>query len=74
VLVDLSDCTCIDSSVLGVLVPAGEDIKQCGGRLELVIPPEATTAQSVATITRLAQFLPIHATHGAGLASSEAEA
>ena len=74
VLVDLSECTFMDSSVLGVLIPAGQDIKQRGGRLELIIPPGATTAHRVATITRLAQFLPIHGTHDAGFASFEAEA
>jgi anti-sigma B factor antagonist len=74
VLVDLSACTFIDSSVVGVPIPAGQDIKQRGGRLELVIPPDATTAHRVATITRLAQFLPIHETHRAGFASFEARA
>ena len=74
VLVDLSECTFMDSSVLGVLIPAGQAIKQRGGRLELVIPPEATTASRVAAITRLAEFLPIHKTHGAGFASFETEA
>jgi anti-anti-sigma factor len=74
VLVDLSECTFMDSAVLGVLIPAGQDIKQRGGRLELVIPPEATTAYRVAKLTRLAEFLPIHETHGAGFASFETEA
>ena len=74
VLVDLSECTFMDSSVLGVLIPAGQDIKQRGGRLELVIPPEATTASRIATITRLNEFLRIHETHEAGFASFEAEA
>jgi anti-sigma B factor antagonist len=74
VLVDLSECTFMDSSVLGVLIPAGQDIKQRGGRLELVIPPEATTAHRVAKITRLAEFLRIHETRAAGFASFEAGA
>jgi anti-sigma B factor antagonist len=71
VLVDLSECTFMDSSVLGVLIPAGHDIKQSGGRLELVIPAEASTAHRVAEITRLAEFLRIHKTHAAGFASFE---
>ena len=74
VLVDLSECTFMDSSVLGVLIPAGQTIKQRGGRLELVIPPEATTASRVAMITHLAELLRIHQTHQAGFASFAIEA
>jgi anti-anti-sigma factor len=74
VLVDLSECTFMDTSVIGVLIPAGHDIKQRGGRLELIIPPAATTAHRVADITRLADVLPIHETHGAGFASFAVEA
>ena len=69
VLVDLSECTFMDSSVIAAFYVAHKSLGARGGRLELVIPPEAITVQRVATITRLAELVPIHETHGAGIAS-----
>ena len=69
VIVDLSECTFMDSSVIATFYVARKSLGARGGRLELVIPPEAITVQRVATITRLAKLLPIHETHGAGIAS-----
>jgi anti-anti-sigma factor len=69
VLVDLSECTFIDSSVIAVLFAAHERLAQRGGRIELVIPPEASTVHRVATLTGLFELLPVHETHGAGIAS-----
>jgi anti-anti-sigma factor len=73
VLVDLSECTFMDSSVIGVLILAGQDVTQRGGRLELVIPAEATTAHYVAKITGLEEFLAIHETDTEGFASFQPE-
>ena len=69
VLVDLSECTFMDSSVIAAFYVARKSLGARGGRLELVIPPEAITVQRVATITRLAKLVPIHETHRAGIAS-----
>jgi anti-sigma B factor antagonist len=70
VLVDLSACTFIDSTVIGALFLAHSQLVEAGGRrLELVIPPEATTVRRVAEITLLGSLLTIHRSHAKGLAS-----
>ena len=69
VLVDLCECTFMDSSVIAAMFVARKKLGERDGRLELVIPPEAGTVQRVASITSLAAILPIHATRDAGLAS-----
>jgi anti-anti-sigma factor len=69
VLVDLCECTFMDSSVIAAMFVARKKLGERDGRLEIVIPPEAGTIQRVASITSLAAILPIHATRSAGLAS-----
>ena len=69
VLVDLSECTFIDSTVIAVLLNAFTEIAERGGRLELVIPPEATAVARVAQIAGLAAILPVHQSSAAALAS-----
>ncbi|MDX6538869.1 MAG: anti-sigma factor antagonist [Gaiellales bacterium] len=68
VLVDLSDCTFMDSSVIGALFRAHQSLAEDGGRLELVIPESATTVKRVADATLLAAMLPIHETRRAAIA------
>jgi anti-sigma B factor antagonist len=68
VLVDLSECTFMDSSVIAAFFHARKKLAERGGRLELVIPPQANTIQRVAKITRLGASLPIHETQGAAVA------
>jgi anti-sigma B factor antagonist len=68
VVVDLSDCTFIDSTVIAAFFRARETLAQRGGRLELVIPLGAATVQRVARITALDKILPIHDTQHAALA------
>ena len=69
VLVDLSECSFIDSTIIGVLVLAFQAQTKRGRRLELAIPPAAQAIQRVATIAGLRTFLSIHETRSAGLAS-----
>jgi anti-sigma B factor antagonist len=69
VLVDLSECTFMDSTVIATFFCACEMLKQRGGRLELVIPQAATTVQNVAKLTALDKILPIHETQRAAVAS-----
>jgi anti-sigma B factor antagonist len=68
VLVDLSECTFLDSSVIAALFRARQKLNERGGRLELVIPESATTINRVAEVTRLAAILPIHETRSAAIA------
>jgi anti-sigma B factor antagonist len=68
VLIDLSDCTFMDSSVIAELFRARRKLNERGGRLELVIPESATTIKRVADVTHLAAILPIHQTRRAAIA------
>jgi anti-anti-sigma factor len=69
VLVDLSECSFIDSTIIGVLVLAFQAQSERGRRLELAIPPTAHAVERVATIAGLRTFLSIHETRSAGLES-----
>jgi anti-sigma B factor antagonist len=69
VLVDLSECTFMDSTVFAAFFRAREQLKERGGRLEVVIPPAATTIQRLARITALDKIVPIHETQRAAVAS-----
>jgi anti-sigma B factor antagonist len=71
VLVDLSECTFMDSTVIAAFFRAREILRRRGGRLELVIPQAATTIQRVARVTTLDKILPIHETQRAAVASIE---
>jgi anti-anti-sigma factor len=72
VLVDLSECSFIDSTVIGVLVLAFQSFSEQGRRLELAIPPGAAAIQRVAKVAGLTTFLSIHETRSAGLESISA--
>jgi anti-anti-sigma factor len=71
VLVDLSECSFIDSTIIGVLVQAFQAQAERGRRLELAIPPAAHAVQRVVTIAGLTTFLSMHETRSAGLASMQ---
>jgi len=73
VLVDLSDCTFVDSTVLSLLVLTCQSQWERDGRLELVIPRETSAIQRVLTIAGLTTFLTIHETRHEGLARLEAD-
>jgi anti-anti-sigma factor len=68
VLVDLSECTTVDSSVLAALVAAAGELEARGGSLALIIPPKAVALQRMAKHARLAELLPIHPSRGAAIA------
>jgi len=72
VLVDLSECDFIDSTVIGALVVTSQTVTERGRRFELVIPADAKAVQRVARVAGLATFLTIHETREAGLASVSA--
>jgi anti-sigma B factor antagonist len=69
VLVDLSECTFMDSTVIAAFFRAREQLKERGGRLEVFIPEAATTIERIAKITGLGSILPIHETQHAAVAS-----
>lgn len=69
VLVDLSDCSSIDSSVITALDRAHKRLVVRGGRLGLLIPCEATAIQRIVKATGLTDRLPIHEDRSAALSS-----
>jgi anti-anti-sigma factor len=72
VLVDLSECDFIDSTVIGALVVGFQTVSERGRRFELTIPADAKAVQRVVQVAGLATFLTIHETLEAGLASISA--
>ena len=73
VLVDLSECEFIDSTIVKTLIAAHRRQLGSGGRLELVIPPEARQIQRLAHLIRLDQIMPIHQSREAGIARTQEE-
>jgi anti-anti-sigma factor len=59
VLVDLSACTFADSSLITALIAANIEIKRREGRIEVVVPPEASAVRQVVELTRLCEIIPL---------------
>jgi anti-sigma B factor antagonist len=72
VLVDLSECTFIDSTVLGVLLAASQEHETAGTRLGLVIPPGAHIVFRITDVAGVAAFLPIYASRDEAVAGLRA--
>jgi anti-anti-sigma factor len=69
VIVDLTECTFVDSSVVATLMAAGRELDARGGTLALVIPAKAASVQRAAKLSGLAETLPVHTNRGAAIAS-----
>jgi anti-anti-sigma factor len=61
VLVDLTECLIIDSTVISVLIRDHQSRRREGQRLELLVPAENATICRTLDITGLRASLPIHA-------------
>jgi anti-anti-sigma factor len=59
VLVDLSDCTFIDSTVIATLLTAMRDAVAGGDRFAIVLPPQASSVQRIVAITKLDEVSPL---------------
>jgi anti-anti-sigma regulatory factor len=73
VLVDLSTCEFIDSTIIKALLAAHAQQLDSGGRFELVIPPEARQVERLAQLIRLHEVMPIHSSREAGVARIQEE-
>jgi anti-anti-sigma factor len=69
VLVDLSECTFMDSSIISAFLLAAKRLQERDGMLELVIPPDARHLHRILEMTSVQTILPSHETWGAGIAS-----
>jgi anti-anti-sigma factor len=69
VLIDLSECTFMDSSLIAELVRTSRGLETRDRRLELVIPTDAHIVQRIAKLTDIASLIPTHETREAALAA-----
>jgi len=69
VLVDLSECSFMDSSVIQALLTTAQSLEARGEQLALVIPAEQGVVARVAHMTRLSEIICIYPSRGTGLAS-----
>jgi anti-anti-sigma factor len=60
VLVDLSECTFVDSTVIGALIAASQELQREGHTLALVVPPENADVARTLEIVRIGDLLSIH--------------
>jgi anti-anti-sigma factor len=60
VLVDLSECSFIDSRVIGALIRASQSVHGRGEHFVVVIPAEQAHLSRIAHLTRLDAFFPIY--------------
>jgi anti-anti-sigma factor len=68
VLVDLSECSLVDSTVIGLLITSASALQERGEQLVLVVPPASTLVARVVEMTRLADVFPVHASRSDALA------
>lgn len=57
VLVDLSDCTFIDSKVIGTIIAASQALARDRSRLELVLPPPGSRVRRTLEVIGLPDVL-----------------
>jgi anti-anti-sigma factor len=69
VLVDLSRCTFIDSSIISLLLATQRTLNARAGRCELVIPPQVGYVTRLFAITGIAGLFTVHASRIAALDS-----
>jgi|tagenome__1003787_1003787.scaffolds.fasta_scaffold19552200_2 anti-sigma B factor antagonist len=68
VVVDLSSCSLIDSTVIGVLVATAADIRAGGENLVLAVPAGESLVTRVVEMTHLAEIFPVHASRAEAVA------
>jgi anti-anti-sigma factor len=60
VLVDLSECTFIGSTVIGIIVKAAHTLARSGHRLELVLPAADSHVAKTLALARIHGLLPAY--------------
>jgi anti-anti-sigma factor len=69
VVVDLSGCSFIDSTVIAALIRGASATHARGDRFALVIPPEQRQVARIAQMVRLGELLSLHDSRDAALAA-----
>jgi anti-sigma B factor antagonist len=67
VVVDLSDCTFMDSTVISALLTASRAARARDEVFAVVIPPERANISRLAEMTRLSEVFPVHTSLAAAL-------
>jgi anti-anti-sigma factor len=60
VLVDLSECTFVDSTVIGALIAAAQELGREGHELSLVVPPDNEHIARTLEIVRIGELMRIY--------------
>src|SRR3954468_14963827 len=60
VLVDLSECEFMDSSVIGELLEKYEDLRREGHRLDLLVPPGRASVRRIIDVVGLDTLITVH--------------
>jgi anti-anti-sigma factor len=68
ILVDLTNCTCIDSGTIGALIAAHGGATAQGHRLAMLIRPQPDALARTIKATRLADIIPVHTSRNAAFA------
>jgi anti-anti-sigma factor len=71
VIVDLSECDFIDSTVIARLLSTANDVRAEDEQLVVVIPPESKTVARVAHLIQLSELIPVHRSQSDAIASFE---
>jgi anti-anti-sigma factor len=61
VIVDLSDCSFIDSTVIALLLHAQSVVAQDGGRFAVALPTKPNAVTRVVDLMQLVQLVPVYA-------------
>ena len=62
VLVDLADCSFIDSTIIGVLITSSQELEREGHVLELYVPPENAAVFRTLEVTGMGELVVLHST------------
>jgi anti-sigma B factor antagonist len=71
VVVDLSECSFIDSTVIQEFIETSETVRASGEKVVLVIPPEQAQVVRIAQLAGLAQIFELHESTEGAFASLE---
>lgn len=63
VLIDLSDCSFLDSTVIGVLFARNLDLERTGAFLEVVVPRANTGVARTLELVRMRDAIVVHEVH-----------
>jgi anti-anti-sigma factor len=67
VVIDLSDCSFIDSTVIAALMGVARTVRGKGDRFGIVIPPEQRQVSRIAELVRLGELFAVYASRASAV-------